>query len=218
MVLAQAAGTLLVLGALSGTARADVAASHGVEATYRLAAHDVRVGPPGEIVEADATSDGARATVDVSVAASRASVAVDETSISFSLERTRVPEQVDETPAHDGHHGPLTTVAGGRRNAGPSSDGDDRRTASTRADWFSLSALAGHHEGATTSSRHPLGRQLHTLDATAGAAATSSADSRPDVLGLLAHWSLQHDSAPRSFRSVVTVFTSELVASTGPPG
>jgi hypothetical protein len=217
LLLAQAAGTLLVLGVLSGTARAEVASSHGVEAPEQLAPpHDVRIGPPGQVVEAGATIDGGGATVDVPVAASRASVSADETGISLSLESTRIPAQFDETPPHDGLHGPPAIVAGDRENPPPLSNGGDRRAASTRADWFSISAAAGQHGG--VAARHPLGRQLLALAATAGAAATSSADDRPDVLGLLAHWSLQHESDPRPFRSVITVFTSELIASTGPPG
>jgi hypothetical protein len=221
VVLAQAAGTLVVLGALSGTARADVAGTHDLEAPDQLAAsHDVRVEPPGRVVDAGATIDGAGATVDASVAAFHASVAVDETGISLSvgsIERTHVPTPVDETPAHDGPDAPRVTVAGSRGNPRLTSDGDDRSVAPTPDDWFSISAAAGRYEGAVTSSRHPLGRQLHASAATAGAAATSSED-RPDMLGLLARWSLPHDGAPRPFRSVITVLTSELVASTGPPG
>jgi hypothetical protein len=221
MVLAQAAGTLLVLGVLSGTARADVASSHGVEAPEQPPApHDVRVGPPGQVVGAGATIDGAGAgaTVSVPVAASRASVSGDETGISLSLEPTHVPEPVDETPPNDGPHRLPAIFVGDRRTPPPSSNGGDRRATSTRADWFSISAAAGQHGGvANSSARHPLGRQLHALAATAGAAA-SSTDDRPDVLGLLAHWSLKHDSDRRPFRPVITVFTSELIASTGPPG
>jgi hypothetical protein len=221
VVLAQAAGTLVVLGALSGTARADVAGTHALEAPDQLAAsHDVRVSAPGRVVDAGATIEGSGAKVDASVAAFRASVAVDETGVSLSvgsLERTHVPAPVDETPSHDGHDAPSATVAGSRGNPQPASDGADRPVEPTPGDWFSISAAAGRFEGAVTSSRQPLGRQLHALAASAGAAATSSED-RPDVLGLLARWSLPHDGAPTPFWSVITVLTSELVASTGPPG
>jgi hypothetical protein len=221
VVLAQAAGTLVVLGALSGTARADVAGTQDFEAPDRLAApHDLRVGPPGRVVDAGVAIDGAGATVDASVAAFQASVAVDETGISLSVGsvgRTHVPTPVDETPAHDGPRAPRATVAGSGGNPRFARDGDDRPAAPTADDWFSISAAAGRYEGVWTSSRHPLGRQLHGLTATARAAATSS-DDRPDVLGFLARRSLPHEGDPRAFRSVITVFTSELLASTGPPG
>jgi hypothetical protein len=220
VVLAQAAGTLVVLGALSGTARADTASSQSLDAPNQLAAsHDVRVSLPGRGVNAGATIDGAGATIDAAVATSRVSVAVDETGISVSVGSsgsTHVPAPVGETPDDDGPRAPRVTVAGSGGNAQPATDGDDRPLVLT-PDWFSISAAAGWYEGATTSSRHPLGRLLHTLAATAGAATTSSED-RPDVLGLLARWSLPHDGGPRPFRSVITVLTSELVDSTGPPG
>ena len=215
MVLAQAAGTMFLLGVLSGTARADAADSSVVEAQDQLdSSRDVFAGSPGQVVQAGARIDRARATVDVSVAESRASVAVDETGISLSL-GTHVPERVDETPAHGGPHAPSTTVAGGRPNPHPSSDGVDRPA--TSIPWYSIGAAAGQHQGAATSSRHPLGRQLHGLAAAAGAPATSSED-RPDVLGVLARLSVPHDSAPRAIRSVIPVFTSNPLASTGPPG
>jgi hypothetical protein len=218
LVFAQAAGTLLVLGALSGTARADVANSQGVGAPDQpIASLDVRVGSSGLVVRADARIDGMRTTADVSVAAFLASVAADEADVSLSLERTHVPEQV-HGPPHDNPSGRPATAAGGRRDHLPSIDGDDRWTAPTRTDW-PVSVAARQQEGTATSwTQHPLQRQLHALAASSSVAATSSADARPDLLGLLADRSLPLDSASKPFRSVINVSTFELVRSTGPPG
>ena len=214
VVLAQAAGTLFVLGVLSGTARADVAGSHVVETQDQLvSSRDLQAGTQGQMLEAGAPIDVAGATVDVTVAATRASVAVDETDISFSIERTHAPEQVDGSPAR-GPRAARAIVAAGLGTLIPRAT---EPTTSTHDVWFSISAAAGQQRAAATSPRHPLGQQLHAMATIAGTAATSSED-RPDVLGLLAPWSLPLDRGPRPLRSGVTVLTSELVASTGPPG
>ena len=214
VVLAQAAGTLFLLGVLSGTARADAADSSFVEAQDQLvSSRDVQAGTPGQMVEAGARIDVAGVTVDVTVAATRASVAVDGTDTSFSIERIHVPEQVDGTPAR-GPRAPRATVAAGLGTLIPRAT---EPTTSSPDVWFAISAAADQHRRAATSPPHPLGRQLHSMRAIAGTAATSSED-RPNVPGLLAPWSLPLDRGPRPLRSGIIVLTSELVASTGPPG
>jgi len=221
MVLAQAAVTLVVLGALSGTARAEVGDSPGAVAPdERAVPHHVRIRPPGQVGTAGAAADGAATRVDISVTALEASVSVDEGSISLSVERIPVVgKQHDESPSPDRPDAPQATAAGEHRDPDLASGPAARRTGCSRDGGPSTTGADDENDGAgAMQTRHPLGPPLGVLTGSGSEPATTSTEDRPDVFGVLAHLSFHPDTAGRPFESAIAVFAFDLVPSTRPPG
>jgi hypothetical protein len=219
MVLAQAAVTLVVLGALSGTARAEVGDSSGAVAPdERAVPHHVRIRPPGQVGKAGAETDGAATRVDISVTALQASVSVDEGSISLSVERIPVVGKHDDSPSPDRpDDAPQATAAGEHGDPDLASGPAARRTGWSRDGGPSITGADDENDGAMQT-RHPLGPPLGVLTGSGSEPATTSAEDRPDVFGVLAHLSFHRDTAGRPFESAIAVFAFDLVPSTGPPG
>jgi hypothetical protein len=218
LVLALTPVTLVVLGALSGAARADVGDLLDPVASDELArANDVGIQLSGQLVKADAGTDGAEVRVDAVGAKLNASVGVDDGSVALFLQISPIVEEKPGDPRSPERSHRQVNAADERE--GPRTGSGARRSGWGRDAASSISGADRDDDGAAiTPARHPLGRPLDVVSGSAGRATTSSAHDGPDVPGLLERLHLHRHGPGRPITSAIAVFTVDLVPSTGPPG
>jgi hypothetical protein len=218
LVLALTAATLVVLGALSGAARADVGDLLGPTVPDELAgSDDARIRPSG-IVEARAGADGAEARVDVAGTRLHASVSADDGDVALFLEITPIVEEQPDDP-----RSPERPPHARQMHAAGEHEGPARSSGVPRTGWGRDAASSGpgrdDDHGAPAPARPPLGQPPNLVSGSTGrATTTSSAHDGPDVPGFLERFCFHRDGPGRPMTSTIAVFTYGLVPSTGPPG